>query len=173
MHLRAHCWCHNAHMELANIISPFVSLVVGFFGALFGARQANAVWQRDQNEKRILALRNYERALYDMALYLEGIEISDLAGHPEPKDLEEKRQVAFPYFVEFEGRDYYKLLAPHPGPGNSAMEDSDAYAEASRIIKNKLESEKQKPSKTRLPTKLTRRFLKSGTGKQIAENDTP
>jgi hypothetical protein len=112
-------------MELADIISPVVSLVVGFFGAIFGARQANAVWERDQKEKRTLALRNYERALYDMALYLEGVEASELAGHPEPSDLEETRQAAFPYFAEFQGKDYFKLLAPHPGPGNRAMEDSD------------------------------------------------
>lgn len=128
-------------MELGDILSPIASLVVGFIGALFGARQANAVWQREQNEKRTLELRNYQRALSDMAIYLEGIEIPDLRGHPEPDDLEEKRRAAFPYFAEFEKADYNKLLAPNPGPHSSAMEDSNSYSEASWIIKRKLEAE--------------------------------
>lgn len=142
-------------MELGDILSPIASLVVGFIGAPFGVRQANAVWEREQNEKRALALRNYQRALYDMALYLEGVEIPDLRGHPKPDDVEATRRAAFPYFAEFEKSDYYKLLAPNPGPHSSAMEDSDTYAEASAIIKGKLDAEKG-PTKNRLRLRLRR-----------------
>lgn len=131
-------------MELGDFLSPVASLVVGFFGAVLGVRQSNAAWQREQDQKRIYALRSYERALYDMALYLEGVEIPDFRGHPEPKDLDKMRQAAFPYFAEFEGKDYYRLLAPTPtGRRYSAMEDSDEYAAISRIIKQKLDDEAQ------------------------------
>ena len=131
-------------MELGDILSPIASLIVGFVGALFGVRQANAVWKREQDAKRTLALRNYERSLYDMALYLEGVEEPMLGSHPMPDDVEETRRAAFPYFQEFEESDYYKLMAPHPGSGSlSAMEDSNWYAEVSRIIKRKLDAERK------------------------------
>ena len=108
-------------MELGDILSPIASLVVGFFGAVLGVRQSNAAWKRDRDEKRILALRNYQRALYDMATYLEGVEIADLRGHPKPKDLDATRLAAFPYFAEFGEKDYHTLHAPNPGPHSTAM----------------------------------------------------
>jgi hypothetical protein len=46
-------------------------------------------------------------------------------------------------------KEYYKLLAPNPGPHTSAMEDSDTYAEASMVIKRKLEAERG-PTTSRL-----------------------
>lgn len=156
-------------MELKDILSPIASLVVGFFGALFGARQANAVWKREQQVKRTLALRNYERSLYDMALHLEGVEEPMLGSHPEPDDLEETRRAAFPYFQEFERSDYYKLIAPHPGSGSrSAMEDSNWYADISRIIKKKLDAEKSRTGRK----KPVQRWLTSliGRGGDQAES---
>jgi hypothetical protein len=148
-----------ASMELGDILSPIASLVVGFFGAVLGVRQSNAAWKRDKNEKRILALRNYQRALYDMAAYLEGVEISDLRGHPKPKDLDATRQAAFPYFEEFGKKDYLRLVAPNPGPHSSAMEDSDEYFRISNIIKNKLDEEASARKKPLLGARILRRSL--------------
>lgn len=78
-----------------------------------------------------------------MALYLEGVEIPDFRGHPGPKDLDKMRQAAFPYFAEFEDKDYYRLLSPSPIGRRSAMEDSGEYAAISTIIKQKLDDEAQ------------------------------
>lgn len=160
-------------MELGDILSPIASLILGFIGALFGVRQANAVWQREQNEKRTLALRNYQRALYDMAMYLEGVEIPELRGHPKPEDIDLTRRAAFPYFAEVDKPDYYKLMAPNPGPYTSAMEDSNNYAAASAVIKRMLEDERS-PTTNKMKLRIQRlvsRFIRR-TNRPTAVTDS-
>lgn len=132
--------CDDACMELGDILSPLASLVVGFFGALMGVRQSNAAWKREKAEQRIRALRNYERALNDMAMYLEGVHL-EIQGHPEPKDLDEARRAAYPYFTEFDRSEYDRLLSPTPAPSTNAIVHSIKYADTAYIIKSRLDEE--------------------------------
>lgn len=130
-------------MELGDILSPIFSLVVGFVGALFRRAAGQCCLAAGTDQDRTIALRNYECSLYDMALYPKGVEEPLLGSHPEADDLEETRRAAFPYFQEFDRPEYFKLIAPHPGGGSySATQDSIRYAVISRIIKKRLDDEK-------------------------------
>lgn len=123
-------------MEIEFVVSSLISLAVGACGALFGARQANRVWQRDQDQALSIALGNYERALTDMAVHLESLEPSIGGNHPKPKDLEETRQAAYHYMTELPQKERGMVAFPYDTEGRYAMEDAMHYGARATIIEN-------------------------------------
>lgn len=121
-------------MDLTFFITPIASIIVGFGGAIFGARQAHGVWQRDQARTRRSVLSNYERALNDMSVHLEGIAIPDLGGHPKPDDLEDARKAAHEYLGELPKEERNMVMYPYDVYAVHPMEESAHFAKLASII---------------------------------------
>lgn len=131
-------------------MSPFewmtllVALVVGFGGAMVAGRiqrkQAEAQRiheteqrQREDREKRRNALIDYERALREAVLSIEGRE-TGMSNMPYPTNLVELRRAAYPYFYslresesEEEQAIYWRLLDPGAGEIHEPQHAIDSF----------------------------------------------
>lgn len=121
-----------------------IALVVGFGGAMLAGRiqrkQAEAQRlheteqrNRDERERRRVALVDYERALREIVLSIEGRE-TGMSTMPYPKNLAELRRAAYPYFYslrestsEEEQAIYWRLFDPGAGEINDAQDAIDSY----------------------------------------------
>lgn len=134
-------------MSLFEWLTIAVSLAIGFGGALLGGRiqrkqaadqrlHVHLENRRQESKKRLNALLDYERALREEVVSLEGSEYG-MSNMPRPKDLKELMKAAYPYFHDLRDAEddedqviYWRLFDPGAGDHVEIQDYIRAYAEA-------------------------------------------